>query len=157
MKSGYMYYCSTLLIGLMGLISVMPASGQQPDSEETIVTSDSALVALAADWLRLLDEQKYDESLDRAAPLLKRMAGSVEQWESFLARARPEMTVDMQRTVLDVDHDPDVGPAPEGDYVAITFRPSDPAAKVETVTLVETEKGWAPVMYTLRVPESDAR
>ncbi len=116
------------------------------------VPSDSAAVRVAARaWLALLDADQYEVTLDSAAPLLRQLSGSVEDWRQFLSLARGGVTAPVQRALVGSDAAPHLPGAPPGRYWQLTFAIVQGATRVlENVVLVQTPGGWRVAMYGLR-------
>ena len=98
-------------------------------------------------WLALVDSGRYAASLDSAAPLLREMITSPEQWAEFLAVSREGFTV-LRRELLIAELDPSLPVVPPGRYIRLTFRiTSRKSEATESVVLQAQPTGWRVAMY----------
>jgi hypothetical protein len=108
-------------------------------------TANAHRAALA--WLSLVDSGLYAASLDSAAPLLREMISSPEQWAEFLAVSRAGFE-SLRRELLGAEIDPSLPVAPRGRYIRFTFRiTSRKSEATESVVLQEQPTGWRVAMY----------
>ena len=124
--------------------------------------SPSAAATLAADadpdslaahraalaWLALVDQGRWQESLDSADPLLRQMAGSAAGWQRFIEQARAHYPVSADRDVVawEPSYTPQAGPP--GDYARLVLHPRGTTTH-ESVVLLRTTEGWRVAMYAL--------
>lgn len=108
-------------------------------------SADAHRAALA--WLALVDSGRYAASLDSAAPLLREMITSPEQWAEFLAVSREGFTV-LRRELLIAELDPSLPVVPPGRYIRLTFRITGRKSEAtESVVLQAQPTGWRVAMY----------
>lgn len=113
-----------------------------------VAARDSADAVQAAEaWLDHVDAGRYEESLATAAPLLRSMAGSVDQWRQFVTMARVRYSVSGQRNVVLWEPDYAAEGAPSGRYARLVFTADGTAQEV--VVLVQTTAGWRVAMYAV--------
>ena len=123
------------------------ASGAEPAPAPVATDPDStAAQTEAIAWLALVDAGQWQASLDRAAPLLRQMTGTAQQWAEFVQGSRARYPVGERRLVR-WEPDYDAPGAPPGDYARLAF--ASGAGTTETIVLVRTDAGWRVAMYGL--------
>jgi hypothetical protein len=124
---------------LLSIPTALRAQTAEADS------ADAHRAALA--WLALVDSGRYAASLDSAAPLLREMITSAEQWAEFLTTSREGFTV-LRRELLIAELDPSLPVVPPGRYIRLTFRITGPRSEAtESVVLQAQPTGWRVAMY----------
>jgi hypothetical protein len=135
--------------GAISMCMVLAALAPASAPAQAATAPDSAQVlASALHWLALVDSGRYPESLDSAAPPLRRMTGTTDAWREFVSQARAAFRPIPSRALVGLDPAPDVTGAPAGRYLRITFRvgANDPVV-YEVVVLQETPTGSRVAMY----------
>ena len=146
-----------------GIISFTPArafflglvlAGLSPGDlvAQSQVEADTAAAHRAAlAWLALVDSGAYAASLDSAAPLLRQMIASTDQWEQFLGMARAPFPNRIQRELLEAEIDPSLPVTHPGRYIRLTFRIRGLKEQTtESVVLQAQSNGWRVAMYGVR-------
>ncbi len=103
------------------------------------------------DWLNMVDDGKYAESWDVAAPFFKDQV-TKEQWLQGLGQARAPLGKVVKRDIESSDIHSVLPGAPEGEYIVVVLKASfekmSPAT--ETVTLKKDENHWRVVGYYIK-------
>jgi len=114
--------------------------------------SATAAVAAAQAWLGLLDEGRFDQAWEQAAPAL-RSATAKDPWIEALQSTRAPLGKFKSRRPLSTTHTVSVRESPDGQQVSIQFEThfeNQPQA-IEAVTLLRNPDGvWQVAEY--RVP-----
>lgn len=132
---------------LAGLLTSAPIALRAQNAAETD-SAEAHRAALA--WLALVDSGLYAASLDSAAPLLREMITSPEQWAEFLATSR-EGFATLRRELLIAELDPSLPVVPPGRYIRLTFRITGGKSEAtESVVLQAQSSGWRVAMYGVR-------
>lgn len=121
----------------------LPAQEADVPSREAAAEQREAAAAAEA-WLRLLDEGRYRETWERAAPLF-RAALTAGQWEAAVRPVRQEVGALVERQLLRAAPRSSLPNAPPGEYMMVEFDSAfeNVARAVETVVLRrEGEDGW---------------
>jgi hypothetical protein len=126
------------------------------------ITALSALAAeelniapamLVADkWLGHVDQGRYDQSWDEAAPFFKESVAKVK-WETSLDAARAPLGVAVARKMRSATYATTLPGAPEGEYVVIEYNTTfeNRPQSVETVTPMRDKDGtWKVAGYFIR-------
>ncbi|MBB6523652.1 DUF4019 domain-containing protein [Pseudoteredinibacter isoporae] len=103
------------------------------------------------DWLNMVDDGKYAESWDVAAPFFKAQV-SKEQWLQGLKQARTPLGKVVTRDIESSDIHSVLPGAPEGEYIVVVLKASFekmPSA-TETVTLKKDDDRWRIVGYYIK-------
>lgn len=140
-------FLSSLLV-LGGLQSAR--AGDRVKSDEK--AAEAAAEKAAIDWLALIDQSKYMQSWDEAAPYFKSMLNK-SQWESQVKAAREPMGKLISRSVKTRQFSKTLPGAPDGEYVVIQFdtKFENKAAAVETITPQKDPDGnWRVSGYFIR-------
>jgi hypothetical protein len=136
-----------MLVCLWIGVALPGGAAAQPRSEVDTAAAHRAALA----WLALVDSGAYSASLDSAAPMLRRMIASGEQWEEFLRGARNGLGLGVIRELLEVELEPSLPVMLDGRYLRLTFRIRRARrTATEAVVLQELDDGWRVAMYGLR-------
>lgn len=128
------------------LVRATPLSAQ--------AAADSAAVVDAArHWVEMLDAGETAAALDSAAPLLRQMVGSAQNWDRFLGMARADVPTPVERELIRYEADPKLEATPPGTYRRVAFRVGEDPLVTETVVMAKTDTGWRVAMYGVRGPE----
>jgi hypothetical protein len=138
----------SVVVGLVWLVSVACTPAPAPAEE----ASDPATDEAARTWLKLVDEQKYEESWDAAAGLLKETLVKA-QWVQAADLVRKPLGALMGRTLKSDTPKSTIPGGPEGDYRVMVYQSSFQARRAarETVVLQREEDGkWRVASYFLK-------
>ena len=137
---------SRVLIMLVAVACLAGCAGQKnPEAE-------NAAVAAAESWLKLVDEQKYDESWQESASIF-RAAVPQERWNSMTKAIRGPMGKLLSREPKSTRYRTSLPGAPDGEYVIIQFRASfdNKQTAIETVTPMKEKDGsWRVTGYYIK-------
>jgi len=106
----------------------------------------------AETWLELVDSERYDESWDEAASLI-RNAVTKEDWAQSIRGARAPLGKLVSRTVKSRTYTETLPGAPDGHYVVIQFETTfeNKKSAVETVTPMKDSDGqWRVSGYYIK-------
>ena len=106
----------------------------------------------AAEWLKLIDDEKYEESWENAAALFKK-AVSVEIWRQKMEASIQPLGKVLSRNIKSSKYATELPGAPDGEYVVIQFSSSFENKKtaVETVTpMLDADGIWRVSGYYIR-------
>ena len=140
MKRSRLYMAMVLLIA----VAVPGQVSSQSSKEEALEAAEK--------WLTLIDEGKYQESWEEAAPLFKSSVTS-EQWEQTIRAVRKPIGRVLERNVRSSVYATSLPGAPDGSYYVIQFNSSFSSKKktVETVTPMKGEDGvWRVSGYFIK-------
>ena len=138
---------STLLIGL---VLTIPSPGHAV-AQDRAVSDTAAAHRAARSWLALVDSGAYAASLDSAAPLLRQLIASTDQWQEYLVISRAGFSPRLQRELMEAEVDPSLPVAPPGRYIRLTFRIRQARqSATESVVMQAQEEGWRVAMYGVR-------
>jgi len=122
-------------------------SGMTAESEK-----EQAAVMAAEKWVALVDSEKYAESWEEAAELL-RNAVDQGQWRQAIHALRQPLGTVLSRAVKSATYKTALPGAPDGEYVVIEFETTFEHKKtaIETVTpLMEQDGSWRVSGYYLK-------
>ena len=106
----------------------------------------------AKSWLALVDAEKYGQSWDEAALLLRSAVMKVE-WENAAKAARAPLGALKSRTFKSANFTRSLPGAPDGEYVVIQFDTqfAHKASAIETVTPMRDKDGtWRVAGYYIK-------
>ena len=135
----------TLTSVMVCLVVVTGSSWATQEPEDTAQTS-------AETWLRLVDNEAYDESWEEAAALFK-AAVTPEQWQGAVSGVRRPLGRLLSRKVRSRQYTEQMPGAPDGKYVVIQFDAvfENKASAVETVTpMLDPDGAWRVSGYFVR-------
>lgn len=140
----------SLVVALIGsFIMAGPARAQAPDSAGPAI---SAAQAAAQAWLRLVDQQHYDQSWDSAAAVF-RSAVTKAAWSAAVREGRAPFEPLGERSLLGTTYSTQLPNVPPGEYVVLQYRTKAGTGKtvVETVTPAKGADGrWRVAGYYVR-------
>ena len=125
----------------LGMVLIAPGpSVSQPIPLEA--AAQEMAVAAAEQWLSLVDQGRYGESWDTAAPYL-RAAVARDRWVHTLNGFRKPLGDRLERKLTSARFTTSMPGAPDGKYRVIQFRTSfeNKTSAVETVTPMLDEDG----------------
>lgn len=141
-----MKFTHALLLWWFGVAAPVRGLSQVPGGVDTAAAHRAARA-----WLALVDSGAYAASFDSAAPALRQMVSSGEQWEEFLRTSRDGFETGLTRDLIEVELEPSLPLALEGRALRLTFRIRRARrAATESVVLQEQVDGWRVAMYGLR-------
>lgn len=131
----------------LALLLTVPSPGYAAVQDRA--TGDTAAAHRAArSWLALVDSGAYAASLDSAAPLLRQLIASGDQWHEYLVISRAGFTSRLHRELMEVEVDPSLPVAPPGRYIRLTFRIRQARkSATESVVMQAQDEGWRVAMY----------
>jgi Protein of unknown function (DUF4019) len=106
----------------------------------------------ARSWLALVDQAKYAESWDEAAPSFKK-AISQDQWRAMVVPVREPLGKVLSRTLKSSNYMESIPGAPSGRYVVIQFTTefANKKGAVETVTpMADPDGAWRVSGYYIK-------
>ena len=133
------------LLGLFLLLSVCVVAAEDSEKEKDAV-------AVAEEWLTMVDDGKYAESWKEAAQYFKN-AVRQEQWEQSLQAVRNPLGKLISRKVKSKTYMTSLPGAPDGEYVVIQFETSfeNKKSTIETVTpMMDKDAKWRVSGYYMR-------
>jgi hypothetical protein len=116
------------------------------------VTTDTAAVAAAKDWLALVDAEKYGDSWDEAAQYFKN-AVTKEKWVQAMEAMRKPFGKNLSRELASQKELKTMPGAPDGEYVVIQFKSSfeNKKSAVETITpMMDKDGKWRVSGYFMK-------
>lgn len=139
------------LPSLCALVVLIAAAALHAQAPVTPKPEDAAKEAVLP-WLALLDDAKYPESWNAAAPTIQKLV-PLDRWTKAMTAVRTPFGKVVRRTLKDAKFTVSVPGAPEGQYVIFQFETvfeHKPAA-VETVTPMRTPDGaWKVAGYYIK-------
>jgi len=126
------------------LCSVVAAAGG-PEKQKAALLS-------AEQWVRLVDEEKYNESWEQASDLF-RAAVKQDEWAQSAQAARKPLGKVLSRKVKSEKYTTSLPGAPDGEYVVIQFQSSFQHKKsaIETVTpMMDKDGSWRVSGYYIK-------
>lgn len=130
------------------LLTVLASPPAGAGEQEDIAAAQSAAVA----WLALVDQGRYEEVWEDAAPLMKAAVSSADLQRSLTVARGPFGELQSREVAKSSFHTTLPG-APDGEYVVFTFSTSfaDKAQAVETVTAMKVSDGtWRVAGYFVK-------
>lgn len=103
-----------LMVACLFMI-IFPLLNERPDTEK----AENA-TAVAMEFLQLIDTEKYAESWETAASLMKEKV-TQEEWVEKLTKARTLSGALVERSEESVSYSTSAHDSPEGEYIALTF------------------------------------
>ena len=126
-----------IFLGLCLLLALIVISAR---AEEDAVTTGQK-------WLSLVDDQKYEESWNRASSMFRQEV-TQERWVAALKRSREPLGPLVSRTRSRVEFSTFLRGAPEGEYAIIHFATSFTSkSATERLTLVKEDGKWQMAAY----------
>ncbi|MCK4502287.1 MAG: DUF4019 domain-containing protein [Desulfuromonadales bacterium] len=134
-----------LIIAAVFMI-VYPLLSEKPDTEK----AEKATV-VAMEFLQLIDTEKYAESWQMAADMMKEQV-TEKDWVEKLANARTLSGKLVERVEESVSYSTSAKDSPEGEYIALTFASKyQKAANVSEYVTVMVEAGhWKVAGYFIQ-------
>lgn len=135
----------TVTIACCAFFLIVCASTVKADNVEDAVNK-------AREWVKLIDDGRYNESWDSASLLFKR-AVAREQWDQTLTRVRSPLGKLISRKRIFARYETSLPGAPDGEYVIIQFESSFERKKnaVETITPMRDGDGsWRVSGYYIK-------
>ena len=136
---------AVLIVACLFMI-VFPILNERPDTEK----AEKARAA-AAEFLQFVDADKYAESWQSAADVMKEKV-TEKEWVEKLAKARALSGALIKRTEEDASYSTSAKDSPEGEYIALTFASKyQRAASVTEYVTVMLESGhWKVAGYFIQ-------
>lgn len=116
------------------------------------VAAEEEAIRVAKCWLAQVDEGKYAESWDGAAPLFKDNV-TKEQWQQTMKTRRSPLGAKVARDFSSSENRTSLPGVPDGRYVVVQFKSSftNKAIAIETVTPILGSDGkWRVAGYYLK-------
>ena len=131
------------VLSLLLLVWVCHANASDPDP----ITAQASVI----NWLELLDQAKYEDTWESAAPVFKE-ALSAKQWARAAGSARKPLGTLVSRELIGTQYRNELPGVPEGDYVIFQFKSSFEKRNevIETVTPTLVEGHWRVSGYYVR-------
>lgn len=134
---------AVLMISCLVMI-FYPMISEKPDPEKA-----EGATAAAMQFLTLVDADKFEQSWEDTADLLKKKI-SRKDWNENLAKARGALGPVIERAQEGIKYSSEAKDSPEGDYIVLIFESRFQAADdiTETVTVMLEEDGvWRVAGY----------
>jgi hypothetical protein len=115
-------------------------------------TKEEKALKAANEWLKLVDDGKYNESWKAAAQYFKNSLTS-SQWEQAVSPVRKPLGKVLKRAVGTKEYRTTLPGAPDGEYVVIHYNTSfeNKASAVETVTpMLDKDGTWRVSGYFIK-------
>jgi len=143
----------TKTLAIMLLVSLILAGSLVTGcGSKDIGTDENAGVAAAQTWLALIDEGKYEESWNEAAPVFQG-AGTEQKWTDALDKVRKPLGSLISRNLKSAKETTQMPGAPDGKYIVMQFETSfaNKASAIETVTMGPEVNGqWKASGYYIK-------
>ena len=125
---------------------IFPILNETPDTEK-----EEKATAVAMEFLQLIDAEKYDESWQSAAVLMRDQV-SQKDWIEKLTKARVLSGALIERKLENSSYSTSAKDSPEGEYIALTFASKYQLAEsVSEYVTVMLEKGhWRVAGYFIQ-------
>jgi len=139
-----------LYVAVLGCLIVAPSVYAQ--ASDTAATAVSAAQGAAQAWLKLVDDQHYDQSWDSAAAVF-RSAVTKPQWVGAVKEGRAPFEPLGERALIAANYTTQLPNVPPGQYVVIQYRAKAGHGKtvVETITPAREKDGrWRVAGYYIR-------
>ena len=133
---------------VLASLKLAPLAAQQPQDSAAVQLALSATTT----WLALLDQGKYEQSWDAAAPAFQ-SAVTKTAWTQALSQARGPFEPFGARTLLGTRYAETLPGAPPGPYVVVQYQTKVAGDRqvVETITPMRTPDGsWRVSGYFVR-------
>ena len=140
-----------IVIGCDNQKSAEQAAGKPKMPVDRMAIEKKAL-ALAENWLGLVDAEEFAQSWEQASIMFKR-AVPKEQWVNTLQNSRSGFGKVIDREVKSVKYTKTLPGAPDGEYVVILFNTSfqNKEQAVETITPMRDSDGqWRVSGYFIK-------
>jgi hypothetical protein len=134
-----------LIIAAVFMI-VYPILSEKPDTEKA-----EKATAVAMEFLQLIDAEKYAESWQMAADMMKEQV-TEKDWVEKLTKARTLSGALVERVEESVNYSTSAKDSPEGEYIALTFASKyQKAVSVSEYVTVMVENGhWKVAGYFIQ-------
>jgi hypothetical protein len=125
---------------------IFPILNETPDTEKA-----EKATAVAMEFLQLIDDEKYAESWQSAAVLMREKV-TQEDWVEKLAKARVLSGELVERVEESTSYSTSAKDSPEGEYIALTFTSRYQRAESvsEYVTVMLEEGHWRVAGYFIQ-------
>jgi hypothetical protein len=126
---------TVLVASALAFVALRPAQAE---------TREEAAEKAARSWLALVDQAKYPESWDQAAPFFKK-AVTQDKWKEMVVPVREPLGKVVSRTLKSSAYKESIPNAPAGPYVVIQFTTDFEHKKdaIETVTpMADADGTW---------------
>ena len=126
-------------------------SGNEAPEQAPQTESQGDAAKTAEAWLKLVDDGKYGESWDEAAPFFRK-AVPKETWKAQLGALRPAFGETKSRSLKTSSPHTSLPGAPDGEYVVMQFDTTfeNKAGAVETVTVMKDDGKWRASGYFIK-------
>ena len=134
-----------LLMSVVILSTIVCASSSNPEAE-------TVGVAVAKDWLALIDSERYGESWDKAAQYFK-AAVPRKKWQQTMQAVRKPIGKNISRELKSKHYRTSLPGAPDGEYVVIQFNASfeNKQSALETITpMLDKDGKWRVSGYYMK-------
>lgn len=127
------------------LLILLPLTVQA--SEEKKISARKAAIA----WLKLVDQQQYQDSWEQAATLFRKQV-SASTWTQQMTAVRQPMGDASSRILLGATYATSLPGAPDGEYVVLQFQTVFTHKKdtIETLTPMLDNGHWRVAGYYMR-------
>ena len=135
-----------VLIVIAIFIVIFPILSERPDTQKA-----EKATAAAMEFLHLIDAEKYAESWQLAADLMKEKVNK-QEWIEKLTRTRTLSGALVERSEEDVSYSTTAKDSPDGEYISLTFASKYQRAEsvTEFVTVMLEEGHWKVAGYFIQ-------
>jgi hypothetical protein len=134
-----------LIVAALFMI-IYPILSERPDTEKAEKATHAAM-----EFLQLVDSEKYAESWEISADLMKEQV-TRQEWAEKLTKARTLSGALIKRSQKDVSYSTSAQDSPEGEYIALTFdsKYQREASVSEYVTVMLEGDRWRVAGYFIQ-------
>ncbi len=134
-----------LIVAALFMI-IYPILSERPDTEKAEKATHAAM-----EFLQLVDSEKYAESWEISADLMKEQV-TRQEWAEKLTKARTLSGALIKRSPKDVSYSTSAQDSPEGEYIALTFdsKYQREASVSEYVTVMLEGDRWRVAGYFIQ-------
>ena len=134
-----------LIVACLFMI-IFPILNERPDTDKAEKATEAAM-----EFLQLVDSEKYAESWESSADLMKEKV-TRQEWVEKLAKAKTLSGELIKRSEKDVSYSTSAQDSPEGEYIALTFdsKYQRAASVSEYVTVMLEGDRWQVAGYFIQ-------
>lgn len=135
-----------ILIAACIFMIAFPILNEKPDTEKA-----AKATVVAMEFLQLVDADKYAESWQMAAGLMKERVAE-KDWVEKLTKSRTRSGALLERVEKDASYSTSAKDSPEGEYISLTFTSRFQRAEsvAEYVTVMLEEGHWKVAGYFIQ-------
>jgi Protein of unknown function (DUF4019) len=137
---------------LVLVVAIVAASNRSSSGSDTHDASIQLATQVSADWLSLIDDEKYHESWEDASEFLQKQV-SKDRWRQVMRTVRDSLGEMQNRKLVRAKFHEKLPGHPAGEYILIHYATSFESKpdSVETVTLTkESDGSWRVCGYYVK-------